>query len=176
MYTCTQSRTLGLVGIAARQMLVALLLAIAVLPIHAQTRLYDPEADASEELRSAVQQAAASGKHVLLQVGGNWCRWCVKLDSLMKRDARIDSILSADFVLLRLNYSKENRNLEVLGRLGNPQRFGFPVLLVLDGKGGVLHVQDSALLESGDGHDPEKVLRFLSSWTAGAVRWTPPDH
>lgn len=132
-------------------------------------KLYDPNADAAKELRAAIRNAAASGKHVLVQVGGNWCRWCIKLDSLFKNNAKIDSLLKTDFVLVRVNYSKENQNLPLLRLLEYPQRFGFPVLLVLNGFGKRLHTQDSGLLESGDRHDPEKVLSFLINWNHKAL-------
>lgn len=132
-------------------------------------RLYDPEADAALELRAALAQAVATGKHVLLQIGGNWCSWCHKLDRLLSGDPRIDSLLRADYVTLRINYSKENRNEDILQRLERPDRFGFPVLLVLDSSGRLLHTQDSGLLEKDGAHDPEQVYRFLYLWRPDAL-------
>jgi len=55
-------------------------------------------------------------------------------------------------------------------RLNNPGRFGYPVFVVLDGKGQVLHIQDSSFLEEGEGYDPKKVLRFFNAWTPRAVK------
>lgn len=140
--------------------------------LHAQDgggKLYDPSANAMLELRSAVAQAAATGKHVLVQVGGNWCSWCLKLEKLFTTDARIDSLMQADYVLLRINYSKENKNEQILRLLEGPERFGFPVLLVLDSSGRLLHTQDSGLLEKDGAHDPEQVYRFLYLWRPEAV-------
>lgn len=57
----------------------------------------------------------------------------------------------------------------MLERLNNPERFGFPVLVVLDGKGNVIHTQDSSLLEEGNGYNRDKVIRFFSNWTPEAV-------
>ena len=34
--------------------------------------LYDPSLDGMEEIAKLVKQANTDGKHVLLQVGGNW--------------------------------------------------------------------------------------------------------
>jgi hypothetical protein len=58
----------------------------------------------------------------------------------------------------------------MLSRLNNPARFGFPVFVVLDEEGKVLHIQDSSFLEEGKGYHKEKVLRFFNSWTPEAVR------
>ncbi len=66
-----------------------------------------------------------------------------------------------------MNYSKENKNLPAMEKLGNPQELGFPVLVVLSPELKVLHTQESGSLETPDettpGHDPEKVLEFLRS-------------
>ena len=132
-------------------------------------RLYDPDANASLELRAALAQAAATGRHVLIQIGGNWCPWCIKLDKLFSTDHRIDSLLNADYVPLRVNYSKENKNEEVLKLLEGPQRFGFPVLVILDSSGRLLHTQDSGQLEKDGAHDPEQVYRFLYLWRPDAL-------
>jgi len=132
-------------------------------------KLYNPAADAATELSAAIQSAKEQNKHVLIQVGGNWCSWCIRFHQFIKSDVQIDSIVAADYILLRINYSPENENPEVLAKLGFPQRFGFPVLLIVDQNGYRLHTQDTALLEMGKGYDPEKVKRFLLSWNREAV-------
>ena len=55
-------------------------------------------------------------------------------------------------------------------RLGNPGRFGYPVFVVLDEKGRLVHTQDSGLLEEGSGYSREKVIGFFKNWTPSAVR------
>lgn len=59
---------------------------------------------------------------------------------------------------------------QLMKRLNNPQRFGFPVFVVLDESGKVLHIQDSSFLEEGKGYNEEKVLRFLKSWIPQAIK------
>ena len=53
---------------------------------------------------------------------------------------------------------------------GNPARFGFPVFVVLDANGKVLHTQDSSFLEEDKGYSEKKVLRFFKNWTPAAVK------
>ena len=55
-------------------------------------------------------------------------------------------------------------------RLDNCGRFGFPVFVVLNDEGKVLHIQDSSFLEEGQGYSQEKVLRFFKNWTPKAVK------
>ncbi len=131
--------------------------------------VYKPAEDATKAIQKAVVKATGEKKHVLIQVGGNWCSWCARFDKLSREDAQIDSLLRSSFITYHLNYSKENRNLPVLAKYSFPQRFGFPVFLVLDGDGKLLHTQNSAYLEEGGGYSKEKVVDFLSSWTVQAL-------
>lgn len=136
--------------------------------------LYNPKAIVEEDVSRLVAQAKAEKKHVLLQVGGNWCVWCYKFNSFVQLDSTLKRILTRNYVVYHLNYSKENKNLDYLQKLGNPQRFGFPVLVVLDADGNRLHTQDSALLEKGNGYDFDKVRSFLENWTPKAI--LPPQE
>lgn len=131
--------------------------------------IYNPSADAAKDIETAVNLAKEQNKHVLIQVGGNWCSWCIKFHKFINAETQIDSIIKADYIFLLVNYSKENKNLDVLKRLDYPQRFGYPVLVVLDGEGKRLHTQDSGFLEKEDGYDVKKVKTFLLTWNRGAL-------
>lgn len=132
--------------------------------------VYNPYADAAQELQAGIKLAEESGKHVLVIIGGNWCPWCLKFNNYIHDDPQIDSLLRNNFVTVKINYSKEQKNLPVLKRLKYPQRFGFPVLLVLNNQGDLLHTQDSGLLESGTGYDKKKVTNFLILWSLNALK------
>ncbi len=133
------------------------------------TKLYDPKANAAKDVAQLVEKAKADKKRVLLQVGGNWCIWCYRYDAFVKGDSALKRLTDENFVVYHLNYSPENKNLETLKTLGFPQRFGFPVFVILDEKGTRLHTQDSALLEKGKSYDAEKVKSFLQAWTPKAL-------
>ena len=75
-----------------------------------ETKLYDVEADASKQIAAAIKEANAQNKNVMIQAGGNWCSWCIKFNKFTIADAQIDSIIKASYVLVHLNYSKENKN------------------------------------------------------------------
>jgi thiol:disulfide interchange protein len=114
--------------------------------------LYSPVANASEQITLAVDKASESGKHILLQIGGNWCKWCRMFHQFSKTTPVVDSLLNADYIVIHINHSKENKNEEILKELEFPQRFGFPVFVVLDGQGSRIHTQNSAYLEEGEGY------------------------
>jgi len=131
--------------------------------------LYNPDANAMEQIRQAVEKGSLENKHVLIQVGGNWCPWCIKLYNFIEEHPSLDSLVTADYVLIHVNYSKNNKNPEVMAMLDYPQRFGFPVLVILDGSGKRLHTQNTAYLEKGESYNEEKIREFLLDWNPAAV-------
>ena len=131
--------------------------------------IYDPNANAVLQISKAVKLADSLGKNVFLQIGGNWCPWCIKFNKFCRTDSVIDTLLNNNYVVAHINYSKENKNLDVLKSLVFPQRFGFPVIVILDRKGKEIHIQDTGLLELDKGYDKNKVIEFMKNWTPAAI-------
>lgn len=132
-------------------------------------KIYSPHANAQSDIAEAIKKAKAEKKNVLIQAGGNWCGWCIEFNRFLHADRQIDSLLKADFIVCHLNYSPEQKNPAVLARYKFPQRFGFPVFLVLDEQGNLLHTQNSAYLEQGKSYNKGKVLEFLTHWNRVAL-------
>jgi len=92
-------------------------------------------------------------------------------DKLTKENQEIKDYLANNYEIVHVNYSPKNKNEETLASLKHPERFGFPVFVILNGKGEVIHTQNSAYLESKEtqGHDPKVVLEFLQGWSYKAL-------
>ena len=136
-------------------------------------KVYNEEINPLEQIDQALVQALAEGKFVICQVGGNWCPWCLRFADFITNDSTINSLIEQNFVYIHVNYHPRKAtewSAAMMKRLNNPERFGFPVFVVLDEEGNVLHIQDSSLLEEGKGYNQEKVLRFFKNWTPGAVK------
>lgn len=135
----------------------------------AKFKLYKPEEKAEQEIGKAVKEANKDHKHVLIQIGGNWCIWCARFHDFVSTDSKIDSIVKAGYIVYHMNYSKENYNAKLLTKYGYPQRFGFPVFLVLDEDGKLIHTQNSWYLEDGNkSYDRDKVIAFFTDWSPSA--------
>lgn len=132
-------------------------------------KLYDPSLNAKDQITSAINKAKIEGKQVLIQIGGNWCPWCIKMHNYLYSEVELTKLLEDNFVFIEVNYSKENKNLNVLEELGFPQRFGFPVMIVLNNKGKRIHTQATGYLENGSTYDFEKVKSFLYNWRVDAL-------
>jgi len=109
-----------------------------------ENNLYNPQLNGQEQIKQAIELAKKNNKHILIQVGGNWCPWCIRFHKFINEVPKIDSIIQSSYIYVPLNYSRENKNEEALRQLEFPQRFGFPVLVILDkmAKESILRIQD----------------------------------
>ena len=167
-----------------RKLTYSLVLAIALLliaTIDAQTvlkKVYNEDITPLEQIDQTLVKAQSEGKFVICQVGGNWCPWCLRFADFISRDTTISKVINENFEYIHVNYNPrmsgtEEQQLQaktLMKRLNNCGRFGFPVFVVLDEDGKVMHIQDSSFLEEGQGYNQEKVLRFFKNWTPKAVK------
>lgn len=129
-------------------------------------KLYDEKADWKIQMKDAVEKATKEDKHVLIQFGGNWCRWCKMFDNFVQSDKDLKQLVDSNFVVVHLDYKKDE---ELLRFTDYADRFGFPVLLIYDKQGRRLHTQSTDLLEQGEGYDKKKVMGVLRNWTPAAT-------
>jgi thiol:disulfide interchange protein len=132
-----------------------------------QNHKFDPARDANKDLQNAIVQAQQTHKRILLDVGGEWCIWCHRLDSLFLQYKDLAEYLNKHYVVVKINVSKENKNQEFLSKY--PKVSGYPHLFVLARNGKLLHSQETGALEYPKnypikGHDRKKVLSFLKKW------------
>ena len=158
-----------------KKILTFAILAVLALGANAQLKkVYNDDIDPMEQIDNAIVQANEQGKFVICQVGGNWCPWCLRFADFITKDEEIAKHVDDNFVYIHVSYNPRNttnetRDKAMLKRLGNPGRFGYPVFVVLNQDGNVIHIQDSSFFEEGKGYNKEKVLRFFKAWTPKAV-------
>jgi thioredoxin-related protein len=147
-------------------------------PVFAQTqekKPYNENQDLRADLKAAIARASLENKHVLIQFGGNWCPWCLRFHALINGTPKLDSLMRENFVYLLLNVPKEKdkRDYALFAEYGYPNRFGFPVFVILDKSGNRLNTQDSDAFEHPDpkvkGYDTTKVVRFMQMWAPKAL-------
>jgi thioredoxin-related protein len=154
-----------------RLILMSFLLTVMLASKAQESKLYSPVANAEKDIAAAILKAKKENKFVLIQGGGNWCSWCIEFARFAKEDAKIDSVIKASFIWYHLNYSKENENKAMFAKLGYPQRFGYPVFVILNGKGERIHTQNSEYLENGGkGYNQQKVQNFLEMWSPRVLK------
>src|SRR5688572_28213957 len=108
---------------------------------------YDPKRDAARDIDDAVAEAKRSHRRILLIVGGEWCSWCHRLDEFFGKNPELTSLRNKHFVTVKINFSDENPNKEVLSRYAGIS--GYPHIFVLDSDRKLLHSQDTGVFEEG---------------------------
>jgi thiol:disulfide interchange protein len=133
------------------------------IPVHT----YDPARNAEQDINAAVREAGRTGKRVMLEVGGEWCIWCHIMDDFFEKNPELLALREKNFIMLKINFSEENKNEQVLSRY--PTINGYPHIFVLDGKGKLLRSQDTAELEEGKSYNLARFKAFLKEWS-------PPEN
>ena len=130
--------------------------------VYVPVTMFDSSRDAATDIRSAVVEAERTGRRVLLDVGGNWCVWCRRLDAMFISNTELASTRDKYFVTVKVNYSPANKNEALLSRY--PKIPGYPHLFVLEKDGKLLQSQSTGDFESGKGYDPSRIMAFLKKW------------
>ncbi len=164
----------------------------------APRKVYDEKADAKEQIAAALVRAKKENKRVLVQWGGNWCGWCIRLEKLYRADKDIRKTLQYEYETVFVDAGRPaGKNIDLAKSYGaDLAKHGFPFLTILDADGKALVNQESESLEVKDakgksagldaGHDSKAVLKLLTDHQAtyvkaqslldSAVRAAKKDH
>ncbi len=157
-----------------KNILIALLILFAS-NAFSQVQPYNENQDVRADLKKAISLAQKENKQVLIQMGGNWCPWCLRFHALVNGVPALDSMMKKNYIYMLLNVPKEKdkRDFALFQEFRYPNRFGYPVFVILDKTGKQIHTQDSDAFEHPNpevkGYDTTKVERFLSMWTRKAM-------
>lgn len=124
---------------------------------------YDPKRDAAKDIAAAVKEAQRTHRNVLVEIGGKWCVWCGYFDKFFAENTTIRQYREENFVMVKVNYSPENKNEAVISKFGKVP--GYPHIFVLDSTGKLLHSEDTSKLEQGRGYNLTAVASFLKEWS-----------
>jgi thiol-disulfide isomerase/thioredoxin len=128
--------------------------------------MYPPVDRARPDIDSALKEAGASKRRVIVDFGGNWCTDCKILDINMKKPENA-ALLAKNFVVVHVNVGDKgiSDNFEIAERYGVPLKKGVPALVVLDSDGRVVYAQKNGEFESMRSMDPKSVNDFLTRWS-----------
>lgn len=124
---------------------------------------FDPSRDPFIDLKEAVVVAKKENKNILLDVGGEWCIWCHRLDEFIAKDEEINRSMKNAFVIVKVNFSKENKNEKFLSQY--PKIPGYPHFIILNKSGKYLASQDTGELENDKSYSKQKMLDFIKKWS-----------
>ena len=123
---------------------------------------YDPKANPRTDVKAALARASKEGKNVLMDVGGEWCGWCHRMDKFLTDHAELSDLLAKNYVLVKVNFSEENKNEAFLAQY--PKIDGYPHIFVLAPSGKLLISKSTGDLEEGKGYNLARFVEFLQQY------------
>lgn len=136
------------------------------LPLY--SKIYDDQRDPFKDAADAIALAQKTNRNVLIEIGGNWCTWCKKMDAFLDKNPEVYQTLHQRYVVLKVNVSDSNENADFMA--GLPPVMGYPHMYVSTGTGKMLLSKDTAELLDGDNYSVKNWLAFLDKWQAEAVQ------
>lgn len=134
--------------------------------VYKPMRGYEIQRDPAKDLKAAIVEAHRSDRNILLQVGGNWCKWCHYLDKFFDDHADLNDLREKNFIVMYVNFSEQNKNEKFLSQFPEPK--GFPHLYVLNADGKLLKSENTSELEDGkSSYDPDRMREFLTKYGVG---------
>jgi thioredoxin-related protein len=130
------------------------------LPVYSTS--YDDQRDPFKDAVAAIQLAKKTNRNVIIEIGGNWCTWCHKMDNFLEENPEIYQQLHDKYVLLKINVSDSNENTEFMKSL--PPVLGYPHMYVSTSSGKMLLSKDTAELLDDDQYSKEHWLTFINKW------------
>lgn len=124
---------------------------------------FDPTRNAAQDLADTISQTQKSGKRIVLDVGGEWCIWCRRMDIFILQNADLKKLVEENYVWLKINMSPENENKPFLAAY--PSAPGYPHLYVLEKDGTLLKSKDTSELEEGKSYNLQKFTDFLQNYS-----------
>ncbi|MBL0709467.1 MAG: thioredoxin family protein [Colwellia sp.] len=126
------------------------------------SKVYDEQRDPFNDANAALTLAKKTNRHVLIEIGGNWCTWCHKMDAFLLKNPNIYQALHNKYVLLKINVSDANENEAFMKSL--PPVLGYPHMYISSATGKMLLSKDTAELQDNNGYSKDYWLSFLNKW------------
>jgi thioredoxin-related protein len=174
----------GLINTMKTFVLLAILVLISIVSASSQTALktktatkktsvfarekFDPNRDAAADVQAALVKATKKNKRIILDVGGEWCGWCIRMDNFIEQSKSLKRLRNKNFLWVKVNFSEENENPALLSKY--PAATGYPHLYVLEKDGTLLKSQNTVELEKEKSYDLQKFTDFLNLWKPSGIK------
>ncbi|WP_286263363.1 thioredoxin family protein [Thalassotalea atypica] len=126
------------------------------------SKIYDDKRDPFKDAVAAIELAKKTNRNVLIEIGGNWCTWCHKMDAFLDKNPDVYYALHTEFVVLKVNVSDSNENEAFMK--GLPPVLGYPHMYVSTNAGKMVLSKDTAELQENGQYSKSNWLSFIDKW------------
>jgi thiol-disulfide isomerase/thioredoxin len=125
---------------------------------------YDESADAGAQVAAAKARAKASGKRLLIDLGGDWCADCRILAGIFALP-EVDAFLKRHYEVVTVDVGRFNKNGQIPLHYGVSKLAGVPALLVIDPRTDKLLNKDQLFaLADARSMTPQSLADWLAKW------------
>ena len=126
---------------------------------------YDEAANADAQVARARARAKATGKLLLIDLGGNWCGDCRILAATMERP-ELKAFVDRRYQLVMVDVGRFDKNLQIPAHWGITERLeGVPALLVVDPRTDrLLDAGRVSALQDARNMSPQALADWLAQW------------
>lgn len=122
---------------------------------------FDATRNATADVDAALAAAQASGKHVLLVMGGSWCHDSMALWYTL-HDARFATMLADRYEIVWVDVGHRDRNIDIATRFGLDGLHGTPTVLIIAPNGIATNLEDAPTWRNAASRKPDAIHRQLS--------------
>ena len=126
---------------------------------------YDVNANAQADVDAALARAKATGKRVIIDLGGNWCGDCRVFAGILDVPA-VKKFVDAHYEVVAVNVGRYDTNLDIPARFGLEKPHAAPTTMIVSPQGKLLNAEDLVALKDARSMTPQAVLDWLAHWAA----------
>lgn len=124
---------------------------------------YNESADAKADVAATLARAKATGKHVLLDFGGNWCPDCRILAGVLELD-EVKAAVNETFEVAMVDVGRFNQNLDIAAAYG-VKITAVPTVIILDPQGNFMNAGPPTALSNARAMKPQAIVDTIFGWT-----------
>ena len=124
-------------------------------------KIYDSARNPNNDATQALKMAKESGKNILIDVGGDWCIDCRRLDQFLKDNPVIYKDLNNKFIFFKVYVGSEKDNSEFFSQL--PRLRWVPSFVLISPVGKITRLVDTRELSVNSSYDKTKFKILIQS-------------
>jgi len=112
------------------------------------------------QYESSLAKAKSENRKLIIVFGADWCPDCRVLDGIFA-DPETKTLLDSEFVVMKVDVGRFDKNLSLNDQLGNPIQNGIPSLVVVSPKGEFITSTKGGEFSNASKMTKEQVLAYL---------------
>lgn len=123
---------------------------------------YDEAADAKALVAAGIAKAKASGKYLMIDLGGNWCPDCRAFSGVLELP-EVAPAIARDFEFVAIDVGRFDKNLDIGDAYGVRVKAA-PTVIILDREGKFVNAGNPTALSNARAMTPQSIVDTVYGW------------